>query len=56
MSNEYGHDGHDTDYLIRREAQERSAAEQSADPSARRVHEALADGYAAQLRGMRPEV
>ncbi len=41
---------HDPDYLSRREAQERAAAEQSADPSARRAHKQLADRYAEQLR------
>ena len=30
--------GHDQDYLRRREAQERAAAEQAPDPAARHVH------------------
>ena len=51
MSSDIALPGHDTDYLARREAQERAAAEQSADPSARRVHEQLAGHYAEQLRG-----
>ena len=42
--------GHDSDYLTRREAQERLAAEQSTDLSARRVHQALAEQYAARRR------
>jgi hypothetical protein len=42
---------HEPDYLSRREAQERAAAEQSADPSARRAHEQLAHHYAERLRG-----
>lgn len=56
MSSDTARSGHDTDYLARRESQERSAAEQSVDPSARLVHEAMANGYAAQLRVMRPAV
>ncbi|HEX7694625.1 MAG TPA: hypothetical protein VF409_09055 [Sphingomonas sp.] len=40
----------DSDYFSRREAQERLAAEQSVDLAARRVHEDLADQYAARLR------
>lgn len=43
-------DGHNCDYLTRREAQERLAAEQSVDLAARRVHEVLADQYAKQLK------
>lgn len=41
--------GHESDYLTRREAQERLAAERSTDLSARRVHQMLADQYAARL-------
>lgn len=36
----------ETDYFARREAQERLAAEQSADMAARRAHAELADRYA----------
>lgn len=41
---------HDPDYLARREAQERKAAEQAADPAARRVHKTLADHYAGRRK------
>jgi hypothetical protein len=44
----------DSNYLTRREAQERRAAEQSADRSARLAHETLADRYAEQLRATTP--
>jgi hypothetical protein len=37
---------HEMAYLTRREAQERAAAEQSADLGARRVHREMADRYA----------
>ena len=50
MFNENKSLGLDSDYLTRREAQERLAAEQSADLAARRVHEMLADRYAARLK------
>jgi hypothetical protein len=50
MSDQIGPRGQDTDYLARREAQERIAAEQSADPSARRAHQVLAEQYARRLR------
>ena len=50
MSNEDKALGRDSDYLTRREAQERLAAERSADLSARRVHQALAEQYAARRR------
>jgi hypothetical protein len=50
MSNQIGPRGQDSDYLARREAQERMAAEQSADPAARRAHQVLADQYAQRLR------
>ena len=50
MSNEDKALGRDSDYLTRREAQERLAAERSADLSARRVHQALAAQYAARRR------
>jgi hypothetical protein len=50
MTDQIGPTGQDSDYLARREAQERIAAEQSADPSARRAHEVLADRYAQRLR------
>ncbi len=46
-------DGHDSDYLTRREAQERLAAEQSVDLAARRVHEVLADQYAKKAQDSR---
>jgi len=52
MSSQIGPQGQDSDYLTRREAQERSAAEQSADPSARRAHQSLADQYAQRLRAL----
>jgi hypothetical protein len=47
--------GHDHDYLRRREAQERVAAEQAPDPAARHAHGALADCYAEQLRAVMPQ-
>ena len=50
MSNQIGLEGQDSDYLARREAQERIAAEQSADPSARHAHQVLAEQYAQRLR------
>jgi hypothetical protein len=50
MSDQIGPRGQDADYLARREAQERMAAERSVDPSARRVHQVLADQYARRLR------
>ena len=50
MTDQIGPKGQDADYLTRREAQERIAAEQSADPSARRAHEVLAEQYAQRLR------
>jgi hypothetical protein len=50
MSDQIDRTGHDEDYLARREAQERMAAEQSADPSARHVHQVLAEQYARRLR------
>jgi hypothetical protein len=39
------------EYLTRREAQERAAAEQSVDLTARRVHSELANRYATRRRG-----
>ncbi len=51
MTNPIDPQGQDLDYVARRAAQERAAAEQAADPSARRVHETLAGHYAEQLRG-----
>ena len=50
MSDQIGSKGQDIDYLARREAQERMAAAQSADPSARRAHQVLAEQYARRLR------
>jgi len=50
MFNEDKSLGQDSDYLTRREAQERLAAEQSVDLAARRVHEVLAAQYAKRLR------
>jgi hypothetical protein len=50
MTDQIGPTGQDADYLTRREAQERIAAEQSADPSARRAHKLLAEQYAQRLR------
>lgn len=49
MSDQIGPRGQDTDYLARREAQERTAAEQSADPAARHAHHMLAEQYARRL-------
>jgi hypothetical protein len=46
--------GNDSEYLARREAQERAAAARSADPSARRAHESLANQYAKQLGAVVP--
>lgn len=40
----------DMEYLARREAQERVAAEQSTDLAARRAHAELADRYADRRR------
>jgi hypothetical protein len=54
MTDQIGPKGQDPDYLTRREAQERIAAEQSADPSARRAHELLAEQYAERLRAPPP--
>jgi hypothetical protein len=54
MTDQIGPKGHDADYLTRREAQERIAAEQSADPSARRAHKLLAEQYAERLRAPPP--
>ena len=56
MSSDTGPSGHDTEYLSQRAAQERLAAERSSDPSARRVHETLAEGYAEKLRATMPAV
>lgn len=50
MSDHAGPKGHDSDYLTKREAQERHAAEQSVDPAARRAHQSLAEQYAERLR------
>jgi hypothetical protein len=50
MSNHIPPVGHDPEYLTRREAQERRAAEQSVDPAARRAHQSLAEQYARRLR------
>ena len=44
----------DREYLTKREAQSRLAAERSVEPTARRAHEAMADGYAARLRAAMP--
>lgn len=49
MADQIGPTGQEVEYLARREAQERMAAEQSADPSARRVHQVLAEQYARRL-------
>jgi len=54
MSTDTGPEGHDHDYLTLRESQERAAASNAADPSARRAHEMLADGYAERLRTTMP--
>ena len=54
MSNEAKPLAHDMHYLTRRESQERLAAERADDPAARRVHAALADGYAQRLRVTMP--
>ena len=50
MTDQSSPPGHDQDYLRRREAQERAAAEQAPDPAARRAHDELADRYAERLR------
>ena len=50
MIDQVGPTGQDSDYLARREEQERIAAKQSADPSARRAHPVLAEQYARRLR------
>jgi len=50
MIDQVGPTGQDSDYLARREEQERIAAKQSADPAARRAHQVLAEQYARRLR------
>jgi phosphoribosylaminoimidazole-succinocarboxamide synthase len=54
MTDQSSPPGHDQDYLRRREAQERAAAEQAPDPAARHVHSELADRYAERLRAAMP--
>ena len=54
MSNKVRTLAPDLHYLTRRESQERLAAERANDPAARRVHAALADGYAQRLRAKMP--
>lgn len=44
----------DQDYWSRRHGEERRAAESAADPAVRRIHAALADGYAERLRAAIP--
>ncbi|MDB5678239.1 hypothetical protein [Sphingomonas bacterium] len=56
MTDQSNSPGHDRDYLARREAQERAAAEHAPDPAARRAHEMLADRYAERLRPAMPPV
>ena len=56
MTDQSSPPGQDQDYLRRREAQERAAAEQAPDPAARHAHETLADGYAERLRAAMPPV
>ena len=50
MTDQSSPPGHDQDYLRRREAQERAAAEHAPDPAARHAHAMLADRYAERLR------
>lgn len=54
MSNQFRPLAPDMQYLTRRESQERLAAEHAPDPAARRVHAALAEGYAQRLRATIP--
>ncbi|HEX4695323.1 hypothetical protein [Sphingomonas sp.] len=54
MTDQSSPPGQDHDYFSRRESQERTAADRSNDPAARRVHTALADGYAQRLRANMP--
>ena len=56
MTDQSSPPGHDLNYLRRREAQERIAAEQSPDPAARYAHGELADRYAERLRVAMPPV
>lgn len=56
MTDQSSQPGHDQDYLRRREAQERAAAELAPDPAARRAHDELADRYAERLRAAMPTV
>ena len=56
MTDQSSPPGHDQDYLRRREAQERAAAEQAPDPAARLAHEKLAKRYAERLRAAMPPV
>lgn len=54
MTDQSGPPGHDQDYLRRREAQERAAAERAPDAAARHAHGELADRYAERLRATTP--
>ncbi|MBS0479586.1 MAG: hypothetical protein JSR79_09835 [Proteobacteria bacterium] len=54
MTDQSGPPDHDQDYLRRREAQERAAAQHAPDPAARYVHAVLADYYAERLRMAMP--
>jgi hypothetical protein len=56
MTDQSSPPGHDQDYIRRREAQERAAAEQAPDPAARHVHNVLADNYAERLRAVMPPI
>lgn len=56
MTDQSNPPGHDHDYLARREAQERAAAERAPDPAARIAHAALASRYAERLRMAMPPV
>jgi hypothetical protein len=56
MTDQSSPPGHDYDYLRRREAQERAAAERAPDPAARLAHATLADRYAERLELAMPPV
>ena len=56
MTDQSSPPGYDYDYLRRREAQERAAAEHAPDPAARYAHVTLANRYAERLRATMPLV
>lgn len=51
---DYDHIDRHRDYYTQRETQERSAAERTEDPIARRVHLELANSYAEKLSVLQP--